>query len=82
MKIDDFATWILPEVKAGIAAEEAAIKADLGHLWLVIHPFWNIITGPLLPHLVRIGANVAVKKVAPVATPYLASANELISSTK
>lgn len=71
---------VLPYARrAVIEARPAVIDAIGGAGWVLLWPAWKVLTGPLLPLLVRIAIELAVGLLAPQLVPLLALINALIA---
>jgi hypothetical protein len=72
MTTKDLARESLPYVKQALKSARPAIVEQIGRAgMLVVWPAWSVLTGPLLPLLVRIAIELAVGLTAPNLLPVL-----------
>lgn len=78
MTTQDLTRAALPYAREALRAARPAVVGSLGRpAWLVLWPAWAVVTGPLLPLLVRIGVELAVGLTAPALLPVLEVVNAL-----
>lgn len=66
MTTANLTTLVLPYARDALAGSKASIVAKIGVVgWAVLWPAWKLITGPLLPVLVRIAIELFIVLAGP-----------------
>lgn len=70
MTVNDLADYALPSARYALKQARPLARARVGLAgWLLLAPAWAVVTGPLLPLLVRLGVELAVALTAPQLLP-------------
>lgn len=69
MTTKGLAAAVLPYARTALARAKPEAKAAVGPAWLLLWPAWGILTGPLLPFLVRVAVELGVGLTAPWLLP-------------
>ena len=81
MTTEDLARAALPYVRHSLIASRPAIVERIGRAgMLAVWPAWAVVTGPLLPLLVRVGIELAVGLTAPNLLPVLLGLERLLAA--
>ena len=81
MTTEDLARAALPYVRHSLLASRPAIVERIGLAgMLAVWPAWAVVTGPLLPLLVRVGIELAVGLAAPNLLPVLVGLEQLLAA--
>jgi len=78
MTTEDLARAALPYARRAVRRARPSVVEAVGRGgWLALWPAWAVVTGPLLPVLVRLGVELGVGLSAPYLAPILRVLNGL-----
>ena len=81
MTPESVAEVVLPYARHAVKTARSNVVDAVGRAgWVVLWPAWAVVTGPLLPVLVRMGVELAVALVAPKLLPVLQFVSGLLAS--
>jgi hypothetical protein len=81
MTTESLAETVLPYARHAVKTARSNVVEAVGRAgWVVLWPAWAVVTGPLLPVLVRMGVELAVALAAPRLLPVLRFVSGLLSS--
>jgi hypothetical protein len=80
MTPESLAKAALPYARYAVKAARPMVVEAVGRAgWVLLWPAWAVVTGPLLPVLVRIGVELAVALTAPSLLPVLEALNRILT---
>jgi hypothetical protein len=80
MTPESLAKAVLPYARYAVKAARPMVVGVVGRPgWVLLWPAWAVVTGPLLPVLVRIGVELAVALTAPSLLPVLEALNRILT---
>lgn len=81
MTTESVAKAVLPYARHAVKTARPNVVEAVGRAgWVVLWPAWAVVTGPLLPVLVRMGVELAVALAAPKLLPVLQFLSGLLAS--